>query len=63
MCNRLRSWGLIGEKTRRPKLSGQCLPSHDASIIDYYSAKTRGLVNYYSAADDLGRLKSLVTLA
>ena len=61
VTNRLRSWGMVGEKTRRPKLAGQCIPYHDASIIDYFAAKARGLLNYYSAADNFGRIKTLVS--
>jgi hypothetical protein len=60
VTNRLRSWGMIGEKTRRPKLAGQCLPYHYASIIDLSAAKARGLLNYYCAADNFGRLESMV---
>lgn len=55
-----RDWGMLDSKKKLPRCNAKISKFHDVLIIDFYSAKARGLMNYYQAASNLSVLKNLI---
>lgn len=53
-------WGMTTKSPFMPKSNGICYKYHDVAIIDYYNSKAKGLLEFYSVANNFHEVKRLV---
>jgi retron-type reverse transcriptase len=57
---KIRSWGMVKEKSFQPKANGIVFKYHDVAIIDHYRMKAQGLLEYYRPGINYHEVKKAV---